>query len=129
MHQALIKGLGAYSKGFMKELDKNPDSVERKLDFEETLFTDSDGYRTFIAYKGDEVISQTLQDVRPILRTNAVMRDNDVWSTAGDVKPYARIPVAMWMQWEALGITEDHKALLAAIEVMKDKVKVTTRKV
>lgn len=112
----------------MEALDKNPENVMHKVDLKEAICTDSEDCRTYLDFKGEEVVSQTLQNVQPILRTNTTMRKYDAWSTAGDVKPYARIPIAMWLQWEALGITDDPKALLAAIETMKDKVKVTNRK-
>lgn len=110
----------------MNTIDKHLGNVQ--IDFANALVSDSGPYRTYLSYEGDELISRTVQNTQSIVAENARLRQEDLWRRADSFKPYARIPQALWMQWEAMGITDDPKSLLAAIELMKDEVKVTNKK-
>lgn len=108
---------------------KTLDAKLENADFQEAIYTDSTpDCRTYLQYEGDKVISNTVQDTSQIQATNKVLRDNDAWNQQKDFKLYARIPEALWLHWQALGITQDPKALLNAIEIFKDEVKVTNRR-
>lgn len=57
------------------------------------------------------------QDVSTIINANTEMKKNDGWTGGGkDVKLAARVPYAVWLRWEQMGITEDPIALKRAIE-------------
>lgn len=62
------------------------------------------------------------QDVSGILESNYRDRLNtdDNWSQGKDMKLAARIPVAIWLQWEQLGITQDQAALKKAINLFPE---------
>lgn len=59
------------------------------------------------------------QDVTSILEANYQDRkDTDEnWRKGKDMKLAARIPMATWLEWQRLGITDDSAALLQAINL------------
>jgi hypothetical protein len=105
------------------------DTTLKKLEPEETIYTDSGDCRTYLTYKGDTIKSQTVQDATAILQDNYHKRQHadSLWRASEDFKPYAQIPMATWLQWEAWGITNDQTALKNAIEATKE-FKVTNRR-
>lgn len=105
---------------------------EHKFDFKNALYTeyeDMPGIRTFLDFQGDEVITQTIQDHAAILEQNEEYRKNadEMWNASPEWKLVASIPLAQYLEWKRLGITQDSKALLKAIEHDKS-VKTTNRR-
>lgn len=114
------------------DVSANFNDRQRKFDLNEAIFTEYDGVsgvRTFAHFEGDELVTQTVQDASWILESNYEARKNadENWKSNEDFKFVASIPLAMWLQWEKLGITQDGKALLKAIEMNKE-VKRTNRR-
>lgn len=84
---------------------------------------------TNMQVEGDNLKITHTQKVDHILRANQVDRDNtdENWRHGETMKLGARIPLAVWLEWQKQGITEDPKALLRAIEFIHPEYK-TTRK-
>ena len=59
-----------------------------------------------------------VQDIAPVFNSNEEIRKNsdEDWSKAGHMKQVGRVPVSVWLLWESMGITEDPKELLKALE-------------
>lgn len=60
-----------------------------------------------------------VQDCTDILAANQKDRMNtdENWSKSKEMKHVARIPMAVWLEWEKLGITKDDTALKKAINL------------
>ena len=60
-----------------------------------------------------------VQDCSGIFEANYRDRLNtdENWSKGKDIKLAARIPMAIWLQWEQMGITKDEVALKKAINL------------
>jgi hypothetical protein len=59
------------------------------------------------------------QDISGILEANYRDRLNtdENWQKSKDMKLAARIPMAIWLQWQQLGITDNEAALKKAINL------------
>ena len=115
----------------MKAIDKILKDVDHPFDPSESIYTDSGpDCRTYLSFKGDKVFSHTVQDPSLVYAENQELRKHgdEMWRKAEVFRPYARVPLALWLHWESLGITQDKKALMQAIELMKDEVKLTSKK-
>lgn len=72
-----------------------------------------------IETKKDKFIVIHGQDCADILKDNYLQRlhTDEIWSRGKRMKKVAGIPTVVWLEWERLGITQDHKSLLKMIEL------------
>lgn len=106
--------------------------TKEKMDLDKALYTDYDeigDIRTYADFIDDKIITKTIQNPEPILVKNEQdrKRSDEMWNASPEWKFVARIPLAQWLAWEALGITQDDKALLKAIE-RQSELKTTNRR-
>jgi hypothetical protein len=94
-----------------QDIDLNPERCVWTHDGEGQVFTYAD-------FGPEEIRFKTLQDPTEIYRGNDKLRTNadEGWNASGEMKHVARVPLALWLEWERLGITADHKALMAALK-------------
>ena len=69
---------------------------------------------------GDKRVVRHVQEVSDILKANYNDRKADGWGAGKNMHLAARIPVAVWLEWERLGITEEPALLKKAIEMHKE---------
>ena len=109
--------------------DLNPDEA---VDFDSAMVTTYDGAEgifTYAQFRDDKIITNTIQDNRPILEGNYLARkDSDEnWNMSPELKHVATIPLALALEWEKLGLFDDMKALLKALEIHKEFKRTTRR--
>lgn len=79
---------------------------------------------------GDIFRAVHVQDGRGILELNYEQRKNsdENWQRDEDIKHVGRVPLALWAEWEKIGITEDPVALMRALELESEgRYKTTTK--
>jgi len=81
------------------------------------FYEEGDLVPTNVQESGDKTIITHTQKVDHILAANKRDRDNtdENWKHGEAMKLAARIPLAIWLEWQRLGITEDPKLLLEEI--------------
>lgn len=92
-------------------------------DIEDAFWTPQDVYgRNFVTFEGDGFNSAYVQMILPILEMNYYdrLRSDEKWQKNGEWKHVGRIPYSVYLEWQKLGITEDSKALLKALELNKE---------
>lgn len=87
------------------------------------------GLLTYIQPEDDLFRFRHVQDIRGLYKENASLRDNTEhnWGASKEMKKVAQVPLALWLEWERLGIAGDSKALLKAIE-LNPETKTTTKR-
>jgi len=78
--------------------------------------------RNFVEIIGESFRSAFVQNIRTLLEMNYEQRKNsdENWNKHKDWKHVGRIPYSVYLEWQRLGITEDPKALLRALELNKE---------
>jgi len=80
-------------------------------------------------FDGDKFYARHTQDVSAVMNLNEEQRKNtdDDWRVDKEFKHVGRVPRVIWLLWESMGITEDPKELLKALERHKDTLKTTDK--
>jgi hypothetical protein len=93
-----------------------------KLDTDRAFWTKYEGLpdvTQFAQFNQDGTVQYTtLQDPSDVLSTNQALRQesDENWRANETFKLAGRVPIALWLEWERLGITSDSKALIAALK-------------
>jgi hypothetical protein len=116
----------------MKSTECTLENTQLPCNLDEAFTTEYEGrtdIRTYAEFQGDKLVTKTIQNQEPILQNNAERRkyDDELWNASSDLKFVATIPLATLMAWDELGITQDSKAFLKAIE-LHPEFKVTNRR-
>jgi hypothetical protein len=65
-----------------------------------------------------EFVAEHVEDVSSVFNSNEDIRKNsdEDWNKAGHMKLVGRVPEVVWLMWESMGITDNPKELLKALE-------------
>ncbi len=81
-----------------------------------------------LEHKGDTTVFHYAQDISAIQNNNETERKDCIHDGRSEFRKVASIPDVKWNEWEKLGITQDQKALRKAIQLHKDELMTTNKR-